>query len=99
MQRHLDADGVGEPRAQRGWKGEGGPSGAEISYRLASAGTGQARVLIVNAKGDTIARLTGPTTAGVNKVTWNFTVGNGDAAVLLMGERNKTAMNKFAVIS
>jgi photosystem II stability/assembly factor-like uncharacterized protein len=69
-----------EPRAQRGWKGEGGPSGAEISYRLASAGTGQARVLIVNAKGDTIARLTGPSAAGVNKVTWNFNVGNGDAA-------------------
>ena len=60
-----------EMRAHRGWKVDGGPSGAVISYRLA-ANADSARVLIVNAAGDTIARLTGPGTAGVNRVEWNF---------------------------
>jgi len=66
-----------EPRAQRPWKGEGGPSGAEIEYRLATAGSGSARVLIVNAAGDTVARLTGTTNAGINRVSWNFVLGGG----------------------
>ncbi len=61
-----------EPRSQRQWKGEGGPTGAEIAYRLSAAATGTARVLIVNAAGDTIARLTGGTAAGINKVSWNL---------------------------
>jgi hypothetical protein len=64
-----------EPRAQRGWKGDGGPSGAEISYRLATAAAaGSVHVLVVNTRGDTVARLNGGTAAGVNKVTWNFQI-------------------------
>jgi photosystem II stability/assembly factor-like uncharacterized protein len=62
-----------EPRAQRPWHGDGGPGGAEIEYRLATATSTPARVMIVNAAGDTLARLTGPTNAGINHVTWNFT--------------------------
>lgn len=69
-----------EPRAQRGWKGDGGPNGAEIAYRLSAPVTGTVRVLIVNAKGDTIARLNGGTAAGVNKVTWNFALAAADGA-------------------
>jgi hypothetical protein len=61
-----------EPRAQRPWKGEGGPSGAEIEYRLAAPVAGQVRVSIVDAAGDTIARLTGTNTAGLNRVSWNL---------------------------
>jgi hypothetical protein len=61
-----------EPRASRAWRGEGGPSGAEIVYRLTAAGQGPARVMIVNAAGDTIARLNGTTNAGLNRVSWNF---------------------------
>ncbi len=68
-----------EQRAQRGWKGDGGPAGAEIAYRLSTATTGPVRVLIVNAKGDTVARLTGGTAAGVNKVTWNFAMAQPNA--------------------
>jgi hypothetical protein len=64
-----------EPRAQRPWHGDGGPSGAEISYRLASAVTGAVRVMIVNAAGDTSARLTGTGAAGINHVSWNFGIG------------------------
>jgi photosystem II stability/assembly factor-like uncharacterized protein len=67
-----------EPRAQRPWHGDGGPSGAEIEYRLASAGSAPARVMIVDAAGDTLARLTGPTSAGINHVVWNFST-NGVA--------------------
>jgi hypothetical protein len=33
------------------------------------------RVLVVNAAGDTVARLTGGTQAGINRVSWNFVVG------------------------
>jgi len=68
-----------EPRGQRGWKGDGGPSGAEISYRLSAAVTGAVRVLIVNTRGDTVARLAGTGAAGVNKVSWNFALAAADA--------------------
>ncbi|HEY6828561.1 MAG TPA: hypothetical protein VI259_17000, partial [Gemmatimonadaceae bacterium] len=61
-----------EPRAQRPWKGEGGPSGAEIEYRLTAPVTGQVRVSIVDAAGDTIARLNGTNNAGMNRVSWNL---------------------------
>ena len=61
-----------EPRAHRPWRGEGGPSGADIAYRLAAPATSPVRVLVVNAAGDTIARLTGGQRAGINHVTWNF---------------------------
>jgi hypothetical protein len=74
-----------EPRAQRPWKGEGGPSGADIAYRLSAAATGPVRVLIVNAAGDTIARLPGTSKAGINHVAWNFATGAG--AVQVAGGR------------
>ena len=67
-----------EPRAHRPWRGEGGPSGADITYRLAQPATSPVRVLIVNAAGDTIARLTGGQRAGINRVTWNFLPASGD---------------------
>jgi photosystem II stability/assembly factor-like uncharacterized protein len=61
-----------EPRANRAWRGEGGPSGAEIVYRLSAASQTPARVMIVDAAGDTIARMTGTSNAGLNRVSWNF---------------------------
>ncbi len=61
-----------EPRAQRPWKGDGGPIGAEIEYRLAAPLASAPRVLVVDAAGDTIARLTGTNVAGMNKVSWNL---------------------------
>ncbi|HVX40009.1 MAG TPA: hypothetical protein VHB25_10585 [Gemmatimonadaceae bacterium] len=70
-----------EPRAQRPWKGDGGPQGAEIEYRLAAPLAAAPRVLVVNAAGDTIARLTGTNVAGLNKVSWNLIVApNGQLA-------------------
>ncbi|MDB4874560.1 MAG: hypothetical protein JWM41_1006 [Gemmatimonadetes bacterium] len=61
-----------ETRAQRPWKGDGGPSGAEIEYRLSAPAPGPVRVLIVDAAGDTIARLAGTNVVGVNHVSWNL---------------------------
>jgi photosystem II stability/assembly factor-like uncharacterized protein len=46
--------------------------GAEIAYRLASSQTGQARLVITDARGDTLRTLTGPARAGLHRVTWDF---------------------------
>ncbi len=61
-----------ETRAQRPWKGDGGSSGADIEYRLAAPAASAPHVMIVNAAGDTIARLTGTNVSGVNRVSWNL---------------------------
>ena len=61
-----------EPRAHRPWRSDGGPSGAEIEYRLNAPSQGPVRVLIVSVGGDTIARLTGTTNVGINRVAWNL---------------------------
>lgn len=45
--------------------------GATITYRVGS-GSGSARILISDVRGDTIANLTGPGTAGLHTVVWNF---------------------------
>jgi hypothetical protein len=73
-----------ETRAQRMWKSDGGPSGAVISYRQATPLASPARVMIVNAAGDTIARLTGTNVAGVNRVEWNLRA-TGEQGVALAG--------------
>ena len=44
--------------------------GADIWYRLTK--TGAPRIVIQDAKGDTLATLTGQGTVGVNKVTWGY---------------------------
>jgi hypothetical protein len=62
-----------ETRAQRPWKSDGGPSGAEIAYRLATKSSSPVRVMIVDAAGDTIARVNGTNDVGINHVTWNLT--------------------------
>jgi hypothetical protein len=48
------------------------PYGADLVYRLASASTSAARLVVSNAAGDTLANLTGPSTVGVHHVNWNF---------------------------
>jgi hypothetical protein len=75
-----------EPRAQRAWKTDGGPSGAVISYRLSAPVQGPIRVLIVDAAGDTVARLAGTGTAGLNHVAWNL-IPTGDQVVTAGGGR------------
>lgn len=82
-----------EPRAQRTWKGEGGPSGADIAYRLSALAKEPVRVLIVNTAGDTIARLAGGQKAGINHVTWNFAIG---VATTVAGGQGGDASGGFA---
>ncbi len=48
------------------------PYGADFVYRLASAASGGAKLIVSDVSGDTLATLTGPGAAGVNHVTWNF---------------------------
>mgnify|MGYP002780477836 CR=1 FL=1 len=48
--------------------------GAAITYRVGTGVTGQARISIVDAVGDTVARLNGPTRPGVHTVLWNYGV-------------------------
>src|SRR5439155_833392 len=79
-----------EPRAHRAWRSEGGPSGAEIVYRLNGPAQGPVRVLIVNTAGDTIARLPGTTNAGLNRVAWNL-LPTGDEVVVAGGGGRKQA--------
>ena len=50
--------------------------GADIWYRLTKPGS-PSRIVIQDAKGDTLQTLTGPGAAGLHRVSWNF---NGRAA-------------------
>lgn len=62
-----------EPRAHRAWRGERTPAGIALRYRLAQPVAGGApRLALVNAMGDTVARMTGTNTAGLNTVIWNL---------------------------
>ena len=46
--------------------------GADIWYRLATAGSGQTRVAIQDVTGDTIRTLNGPSGVGLHRVVWDF---------------------------
>jgi hypothetical protein len=73
-----------EPRAHRAWRVDGGPSGAVITYRL-TAPADSPRVAIVNAAGDTIARLRGAGNAGLNRVEWNLIASPGGVQIAFGG--------------
>ncbi|HEX7939191.1 MAG TPA: hypothetical protein VF483_09390, partial [Gemmatimonadaceae bacterium] len=62
----------GQSNGQNGFESSPVTYGAEISYRLAERATGQVKVIIQNALGDTLASLPGSPNAGINRVTWNF---------------------------
>ncbi|MBL8960120.1 MAG: hypothetical protein JNJ98_09720 [Gemmatimonadetes bacterium] len=57
------------------WRGDRTPPGASITYRLTQPLAQAPRVVVVNALGDTVARLTGPNRAGLHTVTWNLLSG------------------------
>lgn len=46
--------------------------GADVWYRLTTAGRGQTRIVVQDAMGDTLQTLTGPGSVGVHRVSWNF---------------------------
>lgn len=66
----LSASGNGN--AQAFFATPNPPYGAAITYRVGTGRTGNARILIVDALGDTISRLQGPTRPGVHTVMWSY---------------------------
>jgi hypothetical protein len=50
------------------------PNGMAIRYYLKTAAAGRADIVIADAAGHEVARLTGSTTAGINTVVWNTRV-------------------------
>jgi hypothetical protein len=65
--------GGGGGGGQMRFQSNSAPYGAEIVYRVApGAGSGQARISIVDAGGDTLRTLTGSSGAGLQRVYWAF---------------------------
>ena len=52
--------------------GQNPPYGAAISYYLKTAPTGDVKIRIENAKGETVRTLTGTKNVGINRVTWDL---------------------------
>jgi len=46
--------------------------GASLTYRVTGAGSGTARISVLDAQGDTLQTLTGPGTPGTHTVTWGY---------------------------
>ncbi|HMC55581.1 MAG TPA: hypothetical protein VKH19_10445 [Gemmatimonadaceae bacterium] len=57
---------------QKGFVAPNPPYGGDIVYRLASATRDTVRVIITDARGDTVRTLNGPNRAGVHHVTWDL---------------------------
>ena len=70
--------------------------GANITYRVGAGRTGQARISIVDALGDTVARLQGPTTPGVHTVTWNYGVTRAAVAAPLSPSARRDSILRAA---
>jgi photosystem II stability/assembly factor-like uncharacterized protein len=62
---------------QRHLQTQNEPNGMAIRYYLRTAATGRAEVVIANAQGQEVARLTGTTTEGINTVIWTTRVNGG----------------------
>ena len=52
--------------------GDNPPYGASINYYLKGAASGPVKVTILDSKGETVRTLTGPGSAGLNRVYWNL---------------------------
>jgi hypothetical protein len=52
--------------------GQNPPYGAAINYYLKTAPSGDVKIKIENAKGETVRTLTGTKTVGINRVTWDL---------------------------
>ena len=61
----------GESTGNQLFNGQSSSYGADIWYRLTKPG-GPTRLVITDAKGDTLQTLTGPGGAGLHRVSWNF---------------------------
>jgi photosystem II stability/assembly factor-like uncharacterized protein len=48
--------------------------GASLTYRVTGAGSGAARISVLDAQGDTLQTMTGPGTPGLHTVTWGYAI-------------------------
>jgi hypothetical protein len=62
----------GEFTGQQYWQSQAPGAGAEIAYWIGQTQQGNARIVITDARGDTMATLNGPLTRGIQRVSWNL---------------------------
>jgi hypothetical protein len=67
-ERAFDGQSVG----QKLFEAQSPTYGAEIVYRVTQPVTGQVKVIVQDARGDTLATPNGPGRAGIQRVVWNY---------------------------
>jgi photosystem II stability/assembly factor-like uncharacterized protein len=67
-ERAFDGQSVG----QKLFEVQSPTYGAEIVYRVTQPVTGQVKVIVQDARGDTLATLNGPGRTGIQRVVWNY---------------------------
>ena len=67
-ERAFDGQSVG----QKLFEAQSPQYGAEIVYRVSQPVQGAVKVLVQDARGDTLATLNGPGRAGIQRVVWNL---------------------------
>jgi hypothetical protein len=67
-ERAFDGQSVG----QKLFEAQSPQFGAEIVYRVTQPVEGQVKVIVQDARGDTLTTLNGPGRAGIQRVVWNF---------------------------
>jgi photosystem II stability/assembly factor-like uncharacterized protein len=67
-ERAFDGQSVG----QKLFEAQSPTYGAEIVYRVTQPVQGQVKVIVQDARGDTLATLNGPGRAGIQRVIWNY---------------------------
>jgi photosystem II stability/assembly factor-like uncharacterized protein len=61
------------------------PDGMAIYYYLKNAGSGPVTIAISDTSGKEVARLSGPSAAGINRVVWSTRLGGGRGGAVLAG--------------
>src|SRR5690606_28765673 len=61
--------------------GDNPPYGAAIDYHIGAGGSGNARIVITNAAGETVRELTAPGGAGLHRVYWDLRGGRAATPV------------------
>jgi photosystem II stability/assembly factor-like uncharacterized protein len=61
--------------------GDNPPYGAAINYHVGAGGSGNARIVVTNAAGETVRELNAPGGAGLHRVYWDLRSGRGASPV------------------
>ena len=77
---------------QRAFVGENPPRGAAIGYYLKTAATGDVKIAISDGSGRVVRTIDGSKRAGINRVVWNLSVGQGAQAAGGFGRGAATAV-------